>query len=125
MQSYEIGNAYEDDRAKINLVFILNWAALDRPQRISTLLGLIDGGSGAVFGIFVVSASLNPLFFVVVLPFMVPILGSLSLLYFPMSSERRGIVGFLTVLASLAPLLFLILFLLRLVFPYRDTPTGL
>jgi hypothetical protein len=119
-----MGNAYEGDLGDLKPVFSLKWAVLDRPQRISTLLGLIGGGFGAVFGIFV-SAAFNPLSFVVFLPLLVPLLGSLSLLYVPMSDERRGVTGFLTLLASLAPLSFLILFLLRLVFPYRDTPTGL
>lgn len=102
----------------------MKWAALDRPQKISTLLGLVVGGFGAAGGILV-SAEFNPLSSVFFLPFLVPTLGSLSLLYLPMSNERRGVIGFLTVLAALAPLLFVTLFLLRLVFPYRDTPTGL
>ena len=104
-------------------MFSLKWEALDRPQRIATLLGFI-GSFGAVFAIFIASA-FNPLVFVGFLPLLVPLLGSLSLLYLPMSDERRGVMGFLTLLASLAPLFFLTLLLLRLVFPYSDTPSGL
>jgi hypothetical protein len=120
----EIGNAYEDDHAESKPVFSLKWEVLDPAQRISTILGLIGGGVGAAYGIFV-SAEYNPLSFIVFLPFLVPLLCSLSLLYLPMSEDKRGIMGFVTLLISLAPISFLILLLLQLVFPHRDTSTGL
>ncbi len=119
-----MGNAYEDDRARLKPVLNLKWVALDPPQRISTILGLIGGGFGAATGILI-SAEYNPLSFIVFLPLLIPLLCSLSLLYLPMSEEKRGVIAFVTLLASLAPLYFLIILLLRLVFPYRDTPTGL
>jgi hypothetical protein len=43
----------------------------------------------------------------------------------PVSSEKKGILGFVSLVGSITPIIFLILFLLRLVFPHRDTPTGL
>ncbi len=110
----EMGNAYEDDQAKLKPVFSLKWVILDAPQRISTILGLIGGGFGVASGIFV-SVEYYPLSFILFLPLLVPLVCSLSLLYLPMSEERRGVMGFVTLLTSLAPLYFLILLLLQLV----------
>jgi hypothetical protein len=63
-----MGNAYEEDQARLEPVFDLKWVVLDPPQRISTILGSVGGGFGAASGIFV-SAEYNPLFFIVFLPF--------------------------------------------------------
>lgn len=56
---------------------------------------------------------------------MVSIASSLRLLFFPISNDRKDILGFVSLVGSFAPTLFLVLTLLRLVFPHRDTPTGL
>src|SRR5882672_8802184 len=104
--------------------FILQWAELDRSLRISTTLGLVGGGFGAILGVFVGVAFDFQSFLLFLFP-VASLLCSLGLLYLPMSKERRGVMGFVSIVGSLTPLLFLILFVLRLVFPHRDTPTGL
>jgi hypothetical protein len=108
----------------LRTVLSLQWAELDRTLRISTILGLIGGGVGATLGAFVGAGFGFQSFLFFFFP-VISLLCSLGLLYLPMSKERRGVLGFLSVVGSLTPLLFLTLLILSLVFPHRDTPTGL
>lgn len=102
----------------------MQWPELTRTLRISTIIGLIGGCFGAAFGIFI-GAEFDPgLFLLFIFP-VLSLFSSLALLRFSMSSESRGILGFVSIVGALAPILFIALLLLRLVFPHRDTPTGL
>jgi hypothetical protein len=102
--------------------------------KMSVIIGLIGGGYGAIFGFIVVGSSLGSmgpysfLDFVSLLLFLVPILSlicSLWLVFIPLSSEGRAMLGFISLVGSITPTFFLILTILRLVFPHRDTPTAL
>ena len=101
---------------------------------MSALLGLVDGVYAITFGFLVTASSaestgVNSLFdFVALLLFLIPLLSlmaSLWLLLFPGPSERKATLGFISPIGSVVPILFLILLLLRFVFPHRDAPTEL
>jgi len=116
-------------------LFMSQWHLLDRMIKISVIIGLVGGGYGAIFGFLFAAGSAvvstgpaSLLDFVSLLLFLFPLLSlvcSLCLLFFPISAERRATLGFISLIGSITPTLFLILTVLRFVFPHRDTPTGL
>ena len=82
----------------------LRWSELEDPIRVSSLLGIVSGGSGiialgflAVQGAYyvqIVLASLLPLL-------LIPLLTGLSLLFLKLTNEQRGVMGFVCFVSSL------------------------
>ena len=82
----------------------LRWSELEDPIRVSSLLGIVSGGSGIIalgflavpeaYYVQIVLASLLPLL-------LIPLLTGLSLLFFKLTNEQRGVMGFVCFVSSL------------------------
>src|SRR5438876_570653 len=82
----------------------LRWSELEYPIRVSSLLGIVSGGSGIIalgflavpeaYYVQIVLASLLPLL-------LIPLLTGLSLLFFKLTNEQRGVMGFVCFVSSL------------------------
>src|SRR3989454_10649861 len=74
----------------------LRWSELEDPIRVSSLLGIVSGGSGIIalgflaiqeaYYVQIVLASLLPLL-------LIPLLTGLSLLFLKLTNEQRGVMG--------------------------------
>jgi hypothetical protein len=115
-------------------LFRSQWRVLGRSEKISVLLGLVGGAYGATIGFLVAGSGVanvglsSLLDFVPFLLFLFPLVSLVCafwLLRFPVSNENRAMLGFISLVGSIAPTIFLILTILALIFPHRDTPTGL
>lgn len=115
----------------------LQWSQLNLLLKIATVEGLIGGGLVLIFGLVSLAVAavsglqvsfgfdlLPLLVFVGVFP-LLSLLCALELLLTPVSEERKGVLGFIALFGSVVPNGLLLILLLRLIFPYRDTPTGL
>jgi hypothetical protein len=106
---------------------------------MSVIFGLVGGRLVASFGLLAIGYNLTVgsklsgisaysfldfLFLLLLFPIL-SLICSLWLVFFPVSSERRGTLGFISLIGSITPTFYLILTILRLFFPHRDTPTGL
>ena len=82
----------------------LRWSELEDPIRVSSLLGIVSGGSGIIalgflafqeaYYVQIVLASLLPLL-------LIPLLTGLSLLFLKLTNEQRGVMGFVCFVSSL------------------------
>jgi len=82
----------------------LRWSELEYPIRVSSLLGIVSGGSGIIalgflavpeaYYVQIVLASLLPLL-------LIPLLTGLSLLFLKLTNEQRGVMGFVCFVSSL------------------------
>ena len=82
----------------------LRWSELEDPIRVSSLLGIVSGGSGIMalgflavqeaYYVQIVLASLLPLL-------LIPLLTGLSLLFLSLTNEQRGVLGFVCFVSSL------------------------
>ena len=82
----------------------LRWSELEDPIRVSSLLGMVSGGSGIIalgflavqeaYYVQIVLASLLPLL-------LIPLLTGLSLLFLKLTNEQRGVMGFVCFVSSL------------------------
>ena len=108
-------------------MIVLQWSQLDRILKIIVICGFVAGGYTASIGLLIIQfVSLNsPIMFgfafLILLATLLPFVGSLSLLLIPISVERRGILGFALFVGSIIPIFLLATFLLKLVFPSRDS----
>ncbi len=81
----------------------LRWSELEYPIRVSSLLGIVSGGSGIIalgflaiqeaYYVQIVLASLLPLL-------LIPLLTGLSLLFLKLTNEQRGVMGFVCFVSS-------------------------
>lgn len=115
----------------------LQWSQLSTLLKVASVEGLVGGGSILILGLGTLAVAtvsgiqvslgfdlLPLLVFVGVFP-VVSLLCALELLFMPVSDERKGVLGFTAFFGSLVPNGLLLLLFLRLIFPHRDTPTGL
>jgi hypothetical protein len=82
----------------------LRWSELEDPIRVSSLLGIVSGGSGIIalgflavqeaYYVQIVLASFLPLL-------LIPLLMGLSLLFLKLTNEQRGVMGFVCFVSSL------------------------
>jgi hypothetical protein len=82
----------------------LRWSELEDPIRVSSLLGIVSGGSGIIalgflamqeaYYVQIVLASFLPLL-------LIPLLTGLSLLFLKLTNEQRGVMGFVCFVSSL------------------------
>jgi len=100
---------------------------LSKPVRISVALGLIGGGYSAVLigpiATFILSSQYvvtGDLAFTELTPIVAGIaafIGSFVLLFRPLSTEKRGILGTLVLIGASAPFVMLLLSILSLAYP--------
>jgi hypothetical protein len=81
----------------------LRWSELEDPIRVSSLLGIVSGGSGiislgflATQEAYYVQIVLAPL-----LLLLIPLLTGLSLLFLKLTNEQRGVLGFVCLVGSM------------------------
>lgn len=114
----------------------LQWSQLSVLLKVATVEGLVGGGLVLIFGLgalaFATVSGVQLSFGFDLLPLLVlagvlPLLSllcALELLFTSVSDEKKGVLGFIALFGSLVPNGLILLLLLRLIFPYRDTPTG-
>src|SRR5690348_6014581 len=82
----------------------LRWSELENPIRLSSLLGIVSGGSGIVaIGLLAIQ---EPYYIQIVLALLlplllIPLLTGLLLLFLKLTNEQRGILGFTCLVSSL------------------------
>jgi hypothetical protein len=81
----------------------LRWSELEVPIRVSSLLGIVSGGSGIIALSFLAT---QEAYYVQILLaslalLLIPLLTGLSLLFVKLTSEQRGVLGFLCFVSSM------------------------
>jgi hypothetical protein len=87
----------------------LGWSELEAPIRVSSLLGIVSGGSGIIALSFlaiqqeyyVQVAFLEIVIAPLLLLLLIPLLTGLSLLFVSLTNEQRGVLGFICFVSSL------------------------
>jgi hypothetical protein len=94
----------------------LRWSELEAPTRVSSLLGIVSGGSGitALSFLAIQEAYYVQIVLALLLPLLlIPLLTGLSLLFLQLTNEQRGVLGFLCFVSSMIIMVadyFLLLF---------------
>ncbi len=81
----------------------LRWSELEDPIRVSSLLGIVSGGSGIIALGFL---AIQEAYYVQIvlasfLLLLIPLVTGLSLLFLKLTNEQRGVVGFLCFISSM------------------------
>ncbi len=82
----------------------LRWSELEIPIRVSSLLGIVSGGIGIIALSFLAIQEYYYVQTVLALLFpllLIPLLNGLSLLFFSLTNEQRGALGFICLVSSL------------------------
>jgi hypothetical protein len=82
----------------------LRWSELGLPIRVSSLLGIVSGGSGIIaLGFLAVQGAYDVQFVLALfLPLlMIPLLTGLSLLFLKLTNEQKSALGFICFTSSL------------------------
>jgi hypothetical protein len=87
----------------------LRWAELEYPIRVSSLLGIVSGGSGiTALGFLVIQQAYYvqvALLEIVVAPLflllLIPLVTGLSLLFLSLTNDQRGVLGFVCFVSSM------------------------
>ena len=82
----------------------LRWSELENPIRLSSLLGIVSGGSGTIaLGLL---AAQEPYYIQILLALLlplllIPLLTGLLLVFLKLTNEQRGVLGFICLVSSL------------------------
>ena len=81
----------------------LRWSELEDPIRVSSLLGIVSGGSGIIALGFLAfqEAYYVQIVLASFLLLLIPLLMGLSLLFLKLTNEQRGVMGFVCFVSSL------------------------